>query len=186
MKRSNNSLLISIHNTTPFTLQLSAHDIQRGTWKTFPPDMIESGNKAQFGAESQNFAGSLGSLSYVIHMASGGHLIQHTLPFSWTFSVIGKPQFKHKIWSMSVLDTTTSDNHFEVELTLSSEESFVIETEFTKIIDPTFEVNALEEDNMMNSTETKPIRFFLDEDQEWADSAVSDAQSYPEQLELLD
>lgn len=186
MKRANNSLLITVNNTTPFRLTLLQQDIQRGYWKNFPPEEIQSGDKVQFGAESQSIAGSIGSLSYLLETTdSDDQTIQHTLPFSWSFSIIGKPQFKHKIWSLSVDPSTESGHHFEVELSLSSEESFIFDTHFTKILHPTFSDHVLEDDPI-SDTENKQTSFFNEDCDEWTEAQPNDGQTYPAQLELLD
>jgi hypothetical protein len=177
LKKANNSLMITIHNTTEFTLQLKDHDIQRGNWKVFPPEAVESGSKVQFAAESQNIVGSLGSLSYLVDTVRGDQIVQHTLPFSWTFSLIGKPQFKHKIWSMS--SEIEHDGHYEIELSLSSDESFVLETNFVKIEAPTFDV-------VLEETGEGIKMDFLEDQGDPAFATSPDGSAYPVQLDLLD
>lgn len=179
LTKSNKSLLITIHNTTTFALQLSSHDIQRGSWSKFPPESVPSGMQVQFGAESQNLSGSAGSLSYVVDIRQGDQIVQHTLPLSWSFSIIGKPQFQHKIWSMEVLNS--DEKHCEVKLSLSSDESFVLETNFVKIAEPTSDL-ILEEGPELD--ENGKAMYFMQESYEIVEP--TNASTYPAQLELLD
>lgn len=178
MQKTSNSLLITIHNTTRFTLRLASHDIQRGQWRSFPPDTVNSGTRVSFGAESQGPIGSQGSLSYVVDITTGDQHVQHTLPLSWTFTLIGKPQFKHKIWSLNVKE---NDKRYEAELNLSSDESFVLETDFVKIVDPTFDVDFQDASEMADLNDMH----LFDDQLDFAGTQLSEG-SYPVQLEQID
>lgn len=134
LKSAPTSLLISVHNTTPWRFELLQHDIQRGKWTFFPPQVIEPGAKLEFGAESAgNFAGSRGSLTYSVQVHTGNTILTHNLPFSWNWPMIGEPVFKAKIWSLRVAPESGNEKHLTCELALSGEETFVLDTEFAKI-----------------------------------------------------
>lgn len=134
LKSAPTSLLITVHNTTPWRFELLQHDIQRGKWTYFPPQAIEPGAKFEFGAESAgNFTGSRGSLTYSVQVHTSTAILTHTLPFSWTWPMIGEPTFKAKIWTLKVDRQGSNEKHLSCELSLSSEETFVLDTEFAKI-----------------------------------------------------
>lgn len=215
LKSAPNSVLFSIHNTSPFALQLCEHDISRGHWKAFPPETVESGERVQFGAESHNRSGSQGFFTYALEIITGDHVVQHLLPLSWTFTGSGslKPEFQHRFWSLRLSpplhsplseahtqDPPPPTHHFEIELSLSSEEAFILDSHFTPIEHPTFDAN---ETILLESTETTPsdgaeeggrkkemnLHRLMEEGedtQDWDDSILSNLKSYPSQLELLD
>lgn len=134
LKSAPTSLLISIHNTTPWPFELLQHDIQRGKWTYFPPQVIESGAKLEFGAESAgNITGSRGSLTYAVQVRTSSAILTHNLPFSWAWPLVGEPTFKAKIWSLQVDRSNGNEKHLTCSLSLSGEETFVLDTEFAKI-----------------------------------------------------
>lgn len=136
LKEALQGIILTLSNTSEYTLTLVSCETTHGVWSLAPPSLVLPGTEHDFGAESHGLTGSSGQIIYYIspnkevepereETAEGSERTDGLqASFAWDIPVIGSPEYAATYFSVV---PTLVGTQCEVKLKLGPEETFKLD-----------------------------------------------------------
>jgi len=132
LQKAARSILVTINNSTPYTLVLVKTNVRHGIWRLPPPLEVPPSTDFDFGAESHGITGTAGEVAYqMVNKSQPNRTFEETINFVWSVPIIGSNAFSSNMFAVA---PQVDGEHSVVALHLTSDETFMLEVSETGVV----------------------------------------------------
>jgi hypothetical protein len=134
LKEALQGMLVTLNNTSNYSLQLVSCETSHGVWSLVPPSVVPPKSSHDFGAESHGITGSAGKLTYIFETSDTQQTTEEEeeeavktpleVYFCWEIPVFGAPEYSSNYFR---IEPKLLGAQCEITLKLGTEETFMLE-----------------------------------------------------------